>query len=88
VQKMMDSDDDDFRVQALPVSSAPVSLDGPPTSADEYLRRVKCAAALLSLRLSPPPRSLSLIFCRPRGNRCAEMMAPAAGLRRSRCPTC
>ena len=39
----VDDDEDDFRVQALPVSGAPVSLDGPPTSAEEYLRRVKCA---------------------------------------------
>ena len=35
------SDEGDFRQQVLPVSGAPVSLDGPPTSAEEYLRRVK-----------------------------------------------
>lgn len=43
-----DDDDADFRVQALPVTSAPISLDGPPTSADEYLRRVKYVQALAS----------------------------------------
>ena len=44
-----DADDDDFRIQALPVSDAPVSLDGPPTSAEEYLRRVRCEHADMSI---------------------------------------
>jgi hypothetical protein len=71
-RKDSDSDDDaDFRVQALPVNSEPLSLDGPPTSADEYLRRVKCDA------VAPPCSAM----------RRADDLAPSADTRRGICPT-
>ncbi|KAK3282081.1 hypothetical protein CYMTET_10164 [Cymbomonas tetramitiformis] len=38
------SEDNDMRQQALPVSGAPEFSEGPPTSAEEYLRRVRWEA--------------------------------------------